>query len=133
MIANRKRLRIKDFDYSSKNYYFITICTDNRNCIFGNVNNLSKRGYIAESELMKISDHFPNVKVDKYIVMPNHIHAIIVIGCEECIVGNGLDRSETKGTVKTVPYKDRGPHQPVGNGLDHSKNLTLSHIIGLYK
>ena len=83
--------------------------------------------------MQKITEHFPNVKVDKYVVMPNHIHAVIVIGCEDLAVGNGLDRSEDKGTVKTVPYKDSDTHQPVGNGLDRSKSPTLSEIVGLYK
>ena len=106
MINQRKRLRIKDYDYSSQNYYFVTLCTDNRSNIFGDVNNLNNIGNIADAELQKITEHFPRVKVDKYVVMPNHIHAIIVIGCDDTIVGNGLDRSK-------IP--------------------TLSEIIGLYK
>ena len=125
MIAKRKRLRIKDFDYSSQNYYFVTICTDKRTCIFGDIDSLNYIGKIVDIELQKVSEHFPNVKIDKYVVMPNHIHAIIVIGCEERTVGNGLGHSKTKGSEE---------HQTVGNGLDRSeKTPTLSQIIGLYK
>ena len=55
MIKHRKSLRVKNYDYSSHNYYFVTICTDNHNCIFGDADNLNNFGSIADRELHKIT------------------------------------------------------------------------------
>lgn len=81
-LPNRKLPRLNGYDYSTPNYYFVTICTHERMLLFGNPDRLSCCGRLAESELLNISNHFKNVKIDKYVIMPNHIHAIIVIGCE---------------------------------------------------
>jgi len=76
---SRKHPRLKHFDYSSPNYYFITICTWNKLCIFGNPHRLSPWGIIAESVLLEIEKHFSGVKIEKYVIMPNHIHMILVL------------------------------------------------------
>ena len=75
----RKNPRLSGYDYSTPNYYFITICTHEKQCIFGKPSKLNKLGKIAEKGLNRIADHFPGVFVDKYVVMPNHVHAIIVL------------------------------------------------------
>ena len=76
---NRKNPRLENYDYSTPNYYFVTICTKNKSCIFGTITHPNSYGEIAEQGLLEIPAHFPNVEIDKYIVMPNHIHAIIVL------------------------------------------------------
>ena len=76
---NRKNPRLENYDYSTPNYYFVTICTKNKSCIFGTITHPNSYGEIAEQGLREIPAHFPNVEIDKYIVMPNHIHAIIVL------------------------------------------------------
>lgn len=75
----RKSLRLKQFDYASVNYYFVTICTWNKKCLFGNAGQLNELGKIAEQGLLNIESHFPGVRIDKYVIMPNHVHAILVI------------------------------------------------------
>ena len=77
--AKRKSPRISYYDYSLPNYYFITICTHNKKCIFGKPNQLNDCGEIARKSMEQISDIYPQVRVDKYTVMPNHVHAIIVL------------------------------------------------------
>jgi putative transposase len=78
---NRKPNRIKNFDYSECRYYFITICTKNRENHFGTVENsqmkLSEIGKITEIKWKEIASYFPDVELDEFIVMPNHIHGII--------------------------------------------------------
>lgn len=81
-VPKRKSTRIPGFDYSSENYYFVTICTHEKKCIFGTVENLNTLGRIAERDLRELDIHYHGVHIDKMVVMPNHIHAIIVIGCE---------------------------------------------------
>ncbi|MBQ5825566.1 MAG: transposase [Clostridia bacterium] len=73
--------RLSGFDYSSENYYYVTVCTHNRRKLFGMPDNLTVYGKIAEKHILNIANHYEGISVDKYVIMPNHIHAIIVIGC----------------------------------------------------
>jgi putative transposase len=79
----RRSIRIQGFDYSQPGPYFVTICAFHRLCILGRVENgsvrLSRIGEIAHTCWLEIPNHFPNVKVDAFIVMPNHMHGILVI------------------------------------------------------
>ena len=75
----RKNPRLKQYDYATENYYFVTICTGEKKCIFGSLNNMNIFGKFAEEGLLLIETHFPTVKVDKFIIMPNHVHAIIIL------------------------------------------------------
>lgn len=74
---SRKRNRLQGYNYSTDNYYFITICTHNKMCIFGEPRKLNELGKIAESCILQIQKYYPPVRVDQYIVMPNHIHMIL--------------------------------------------------------
>ena len=75
----RKPNRIPNYDYSLPNYYFVTICTHQKQHIFGTVAQLNGYGQIAAELLLTIPKHFPNAAIDKYVIMPNHIHAIIIL------------------------------------------------------
>ncbi len=80
---NRKTIRLKGYDYCQPGAYFVTIISWRRECIFAVVegceNRLNSIGKVIESELHKISHHFRNAQVEAFVIMPNHIHAIIVI------------------------------------------------------
>jgi len=75
-----KSSRLKNFDYSSSGLYFITLCTYHHHNFFGRIINskmeLSKVGLIVNQCLINISKHFPNITLDEYIVMPNHVHIL---------------------------------------------------------
>ena len=79
----RKQIRLLRYDYSQDGYYFVTICTQNRGNFFGEIKNgimrLSNIGYIATKFWQKIPNHFNNIKLDEWIVMPNHMHGVIII------------------------------------------------------
>ena len=75
----RKNPRLQNYDYSTPNYYFITICTHEKRCIFGKPDSLNPFGIIAEEAFAEIETHFPGVRVDKFVVMPNHVHGIVVL------------------------------------------------------
>ena len=85
-LQKRKRTRLEGYDYSSPGAYFITICTNERKCILGNVGqglapaemNLSQYGKIAKEQLLDLENRFKTIKIDKYVIMPNHIHIILV-------------------------------------------------------
>lgn len=119
---NRKLLRLKNYDYSTDGAYFVTICAQNHEHFFGEIENrngqkfLTKTaiGKIAEKCWQEIPDHFPDTKLDESIVMPNHIHGIIWIENEiknrdrpvgNAFVGNKIfcslprERRETKNKI----------------------------------
>ncbi len=84
----RKPTRLRNYNYSESGAYFITICTHNRKNLFCNIVGqglapaeikYSILGKIANEELLNLEKRYNNIKIDKYVIMPNHIHAIIVI------------------------------------------------------
>jgi putative transposase len=85
----RKRMRLKDYDYSKAGCYFLTLCALNRREMLGQVVGgdayiapsvlLSKIGAITEKYIKNIDSKYDKVYVDKYVIMPNHIHMIIVL------------------------------------------------------
>ncbi len=91
-LPSRKPTRLKGYDYGSNGYYFVTICSHNRKQIFSKIVGqglapakieLSSYGIIAQEQLLKIENRFKDVKIDKYVIMPNHIHIIVVINRTE--------------------------------------------------
>lgn len=80
-IHNRKSIRLKGYDYSQSGLYFVTICVQNRLCLFGEIVNvetmLNDAGRMANQCWLDIPEHFPNVVLHEHIVMPNHVHGII--------------------------------------------------------
>ena len=82
-IHHRKSIRLKGHDYSKIGAYFVTICTKNRECLFGRIVNdemqLNDFGTIANTYLLDIQHHYQNIQLREHIVMPNHVHAIIAI------------------------------------------------------
>ena len=91
----RKSPRIPGYDYATPNYYFITICTHEKNCIFWSGGKLNTFGQIAFDAAMQISAHFPGNRVDSFVVMPNHIHMILVTE------HGGADASVVVGSFKS--------------------------------
>lgn len=75
----RKHPRLKEYDYATDNYYFVTICTHEKACIFGGPEHLNSLGVIAYEAFHQIPIHTKNAWVDKWVVMPNHVHAILIL------------------------------------------------------
>ncbi len=80
---SRKNPRLLSFDYSSENYYFITFCSHEKKCIFGTPSQLNQLGRIAYQDMQNISHCYKGVKVDHFVIMPNHVHAIVILEGEE--------------------------------------------------
>jgi putative transposase len=83
ILYNPHSVRLKDYDYSQPGAYFVTICAYARHCFFGEVRNievvLNEFGTIVESCWNEIPEHFPLVNTDYLVVMPNHLHGIVII------------------------------------------------------
>ena len=89
-LAKRKPTRLKGYDYSQNGAYFITICTYQRRCLLSSIsvgeglcalpkNTLSPIGAEVEKTVQFISENDAGVRIDKYVIMPNHIHLIVVL------------------------------------------------------
>ena len=92
-LQNRKQIRLRGWDYRNAGAYFVTICTHQRVCSFGQVENgrmcLSDWGQVVVKMWRAIPDHFKNVALDKFICMPNHVHVIIWILVNDPVIGVG--------------------------------------------
>ena len=111
-LPKRKSIRIVDYDYSTPGAYFITVCTANREKIFwsdrrgelcspANVP-LSNIGITVDKEIQKLNSVYAAVRVDKYCIMPDHIHMILVIDTDE----NG--RTQFAPTISRVIKQFKG-------------------------
>lgn len=82
-LPKRKRMRLSGYDYSTPGCYFVTICTHNGNHIFGDGKKLSEFGIIVDDGIKNIPMRYSDIKIDNYTVMPNHVHILLTIGCDE--------------------------------------------------
>ncbi len=100
-LHHRKSIRIKEYDYTNQNWYYITICTKDKQHCFGEIKNgkmiLNKFGQIVEEEWLKTKQLRGNIDLDYYVIMPNHFHGIIII---ESTAGATHRVARTKAELK---------------------------------
>jgi putative transposase len=88
-IHRRRSIRLQGYDYSRAGAYFITICTQNRECMFGAIVDgkmvMNHAGDMIQTVWDEIPFHYAGIDIDEFIVMPNHIHGIIIIGNTETL------------------------------------------------
>ncbi len=116
---HRRSLRLKGYDYSQAGAYFVTICTQNRKCVFGTPADgrieLNDAGHIVHKAWGELPTRFSHVYVDAFVAMPNHIHGIILVGaqfiapdtrrlCRDRIEQGAINRTPTLGEIVRV-YK----------------------------
>ncbi len=114
---HRRSIRLKEYDYSQSGAYFITICTQNRECILGGVVDgeirVNEHGRIAVESWAWLSRQYGYVDIDEWVVMPNHLHGILIIN-DNCKGGSRTAPTETMrrkslgrliGAFKTVSSK----------------------------
>jgi putative transposase len=110
--------RLKNWDYSSNGCYYVTICTHDRIHYFGTIQNskmtMSDIGAIAAQYWREIPNHFPIVRLDEWIIMPNHVHGIIAIN------NNDINTQQTNKKFSKSRFQNQGKG-------------TISAIVGSYK
>ena len=123
-IHHRRSIRLKGYDYSKEGAYFITICTQNRECLFGKVTNgemiLNEAGEMIKKWWLELQNKFINFELDKFVIMPNHFHGIIVIQNKNPPVGAPL-----------VGAQSSSQGQPQGHAPTAGKNV--GQFIGAFK
>lgn len=107
MTKHRRSIRLRGYDYSQVGAYFVTVCTKDRRCLFGNAADgemqLNDAGRIVADEWIKTAEMRNNVELDEWVVMPNHFHGILV-------VTNG------RGTARRAPTLEQFG-QPVSGSI----------------
>ncbi|MDP2807546.1 MAG: transposase [bacterium] len=97
---HRRSIRLPEYDYSQEGAYFVTICTQDRKCIFGEIVNgkmvLNEWGQIVDDEIIKTETLHPGVIIDTYGIMPNHVHLIILL-CGDAGQGRDMARHVPTG------------------------------------
>lgn len=130
-----KSARLSNWDYSFNGYYFITICTQNREHYFGEIDIVETRfiasqtqtGEIAKHCWLEIPKHFPYIILDEFVIMPNHIHGIL-----------GIERDMNMNRKDTIGCNSRDAINRVSTGgITGQKNpmiyQSISRIIRWYK
>jgi putative transposase len=78
---HRRSIRLRNYDYAQEGAYFITICSRNRECLFGDIVDsqmkLNEPDTMIDNALKQLGRRFAKVGIDAYVVMPNHVHAIL--------------------------------------------------------
>src|SRR3990172_11456802 len=109
---HRRSIRLPTYDYARAGAYFVTICTQNRECLFGAVvdgqSALTGSGEMSESVWCELPDHYPGVAVDAFVVMPNHIHGTVIL------VGAGAPACPEPGQPQGVPDRAGQPQGVAG-------------------
>ncbi len=114
MPDHRRSIRLKNYDYSAKGAYFITVCTWNKKCLFGEITSgtmrLSQAGETAAKCWEEIPVHFPQVTPDTFVIMPNHLHGILIIKDVHVGAKNFSPKKghRPRGTSKTIGSVIRG-------------------------
>ena len=130
---HRRSIRLKGYDYSQSGFYFITICVQNREHLFGHIENgkmvLNDAGRMVENEWLNIPQRFKNVVLHEYIVMPNHFHCIVEM----------VETKPVGATLVVDPNKNGHPQgdAPTGSapqGDAPTENIpTVGDIVGAFK
>ncbi|GAB4530186.1 MAG: transposase [Pleurocapsa sp.] len=132
---HRKSIRLKGYDYSQAGYYFVTICCDRRQCLFGDILNgamqLNQYGEIVAETYQWLSQRYPYLILDEWIIMPNHFHGIMIIA--DTFRRGGSRIAPTIETASTLTRKDvilTDKNLPINPEL---KRKSLGRLIGAFK
>jgi REP element-mobilizing transposase RayT len=107
-IHHRRSIRLQGYDYSQNGAYFITLCTHNRECLFGQIQNgqmiLNEYGKMVEQCWNNLSNHYDNIELDAYVIMPNHFHGIILIT-------DNVDNVDNVRAIRELPIHELPIHE----------------------
>ena len=127
LFQNKYRIesaRRQGWDYADNGYYFVTICTKDREHFFGEVVNgemvLSEMGLVAKNIWSEIPEHFPHGELDEFIVMPNHIHGLLYLSGHEKS-NETRSEMETRSIASLRQGGITGENNPVLNPFSLSK------------
>ena len=129
-IHHRRSIRLKGYDYSLPDLFFITICVQNKTCLFGEIINqqmiLNDAGVMVEKWYVELENKFPDIKCYEHVVMPNHFHCIIenvgAVGADLCVRPNAAEadlcvRPDKKRHAEKGGHTKKGGHAEKGGHI----------------
>jgi putative transposase len=137
-IHHRRSIRLPGYDYAQEGAYFVTIVTAQRECLFGEVVEaavrLSPLGMVAAACWQAIPQHFPGVEIDAWVIMPNHVHGIIVLPGPAAVGGaSGADAAASASVgaqhaapLPIAPLPDVTAPPPAPVGAQHAAPLPIA-------
>jgi len=130
-------IRLNDFDYSKNGAYFVTICTRNNEYIWGNVNdqlmNMTRQGEIVKECWLALPLHYCNCTLDEFIVMPNHVHGVVIINNDIIETSFKQDNIVAETGLKPDTVVVETGLKPVSTVGRVAKPYSLSEIIRGFK
>jgi REP element-mobilizing transposase RayT len=133
--SNRRSLRLKGYDYAQAGAYFVTICTQGRVCLFGEVEDgemrLNEFGEMVRGCWLAIPDHFPHVALDAFVIMPNHVHGIVwIVDATTDAVGNvgATHASPVQTHASPLPSSPQPSVRPRG-----PQRRSIGAVVGSFK
>ncbi len=128
--------RLQNWDYATEGAYFITICTKDRVHYFGAIENakmtLSNVGIIADLMWYEIKNHAKNIELGEFVVMPNHVHGILILNENE--LDNGTNVNVETRHALSLPTEQSETEKTIGqNRFQNQGKNTISSIVGSYK
>jgi len=126
-IHHRRSIRLKEYDYALDGMYFVTICVQDKQCLFGEIVNnemiLNKNGQIVEMIWNELPHHYIHVELGEFVIMPNHIHGIIIL------VGAGFKPAHDEQAGQKSAQDERAGFKPAPTRANHG----LSEIVRALK
>src|ERR1035437_6574253 len=114
---HRRSIRLQGYDYSKEGMYFITICTHERQWFFGNVQDhkmiLNPYGMIADLDWKLLPDRFPNIDLGPFIIMPDHIHGIIIVRATLAVAHDSANPQKSVRATLAVAHDSANPQKSV--------------------
>ena len=133
-IHRRRSIRLKGYDYSQAGLYFVTICVQDRQCLFGKITDsemvLNDFGKIASQCWIEIPQHFPHAVLHEYIIMPNHVHGIIEL--ETHVGAKNFSPEQIPQITPENGAKDFSP-LPITNNKPFGTSRTIGSIVRGFK
>ena len=104
-LHHRRSIRLRGYDYTLAGAYFVTICTQARVCLFGDIvvdkMRLNAAGQLLQAAWDALPDHYPHVELDEFVIMPNHVHGIIVLNSDPAVTTTRHGLPEIVRALKT--------------------------------
>lgn len=149
LIHKRRSIRLHGYDYSQAGLYFITICVQNREMLFGMIENdemiLNDAGKMIQTEWEKLPERFVNIKLHEFVVMPNHFHGIIeIVGATLVVACDVADKTDVAVGPDVVDKRDgkediqndadmQGATTGVAPTGETAPNKTVGEMVGAFK
>ena len=141
---HRRSIRLQGYDYSQPGAYFVTICTQNYSYLFGDIVEgemvLNEAGQMVQGVWDELPMHYPGIETDAFIIMPNHVHGIIVIqpsdvgpasstvGAGPCACPGDAPQSSDMGHLRVGP-----PHLGQPQGVAPTTRMSLADVVHRFK